>query len=108
MAGELRVEMRVEIRGKKSQFQESLLFMAYIILAIMIFLGLMIFVKDAADDTLLEKTYYAKDISLLMTTISAAPGNLEYNYEIPEDTDLVIKIKDNNVEVDDAVKIKKD
>ena len=92
------------ILGKRGQFQESLLIIANLILVIIIFLGLLLFVKDAADDTLLEKTYYAKDISLLLTTISAAPGNIQYDYEIPEATDLVIKTKENSVEVEDAIK----
>ncbi len=92
------------IFGKKAQFQEPLLIIAHLILIIIIFLGLMLFVKDAADDTLMEKTYYAKDLSLLMTTISAAPGNLEYHYEIPKNTNLVMKTKENSLEVEDAIK----
>ncbi len=47
--------------------------------------GLMLFnyVDSMKDNTLYDKQYLAKDISLLVTTLYMAPGNVQYHYTYP-------------------------
>ena len=41
-------------------------------------------VNDTAENTLFEKNYIARDLSLLITTIYASPGELIYIYDLGE------------------------
>lgn len=55
--------------------------------------------KAVASSTNLERDYAAKDIALLLDTIYASPGDLEYFYTMPERFD--VSIKDNLATVRD-------
>lgn len=88
---------------KKGSIQHHVMMVIYQLIVIALILtGLLYFVTGAVEDTLLEKNYYARDISLLITTLNAAPGNVEYNYVLPDNVDLKIKIKDHRVNVNDG------
>jgi len=61
--------------------QQELLFLVFQLLLIaIVFLSLLAFVKQYEDNTIFEKIYLSRDISLIISTIEAAPGNLFYNY----------------------------
>ena len=53
--------------------------------------------RAAGLDTTLERNYAARDIALLLDTVYASPGDLEYFYVMPERFDVTIK--DNIVTV---------
>ena len=55
-------------------------------------------VNSEAKGTTFEKNYFARDSALLINTIYASPGDIEYNY--PDKTDnLIFDFKQNKVGV---------
>lgn len=67
--------------GKRGQSTLLYFKIIGIVLAAGVFILLIKFLADTLSDTLLEKNYRARDIALLITTIYAAPGQLNYTYD---------------------------
>ena len=53
-------------------------------IAFVVLVALLQFVNGIIEQTIFEKNYLARDIALLVNTLSAAPGNIIYTYN--EDT----------------------
>jgi hypothetical protein len=51
-----------------------------LILAFIVALALFNFITDIAEQTIFEKNYLVRDLSLLINTLYAAPGEVVYNY----------------------------
>jgi hypothetical protein len=88
------------LRGKRGS--ETILYFRIIciVLAVGLFIVILSFVIDAAKDTLIKKTYMAKDIALLVTAIYASPGDVTFNY--PLSGAFTIKIAGGEVSVKDV------
>jgi len=66
---------------KRAEVQTKIYFMiAQLVLIAVVLLFFMMYITGIANDTLLEKNYFSRDIALLIDTAYAAPGNLEYKY----------------------------
>jgi len=67
--------------GKKA-FSHDLFFDIFeLFLVVVIVLALANFIADVADQTLFEKNYLARDVSILIDAIYAAPGDVAYLYD---------------------------
>lgn len=67
-----------------------------LILAAIVILSLLNFVSDVAEQTIFKKNYLARDISLLVNTLYAAPVQVEYTYD--EDlSDLVFEFSESRL-----------
>ena len=67
-----------------------------LILAFIVVLALLNFVSDVAEQTIFKKNYLARDISLLVNTLYAAPGKVEYTYD--EDlSELVFEFSESRI-----------
>ena len=51
-----------------------------LILAAIVLLSLLTFVKGVANQSIFEKNYLARDLASTVNTIYAAPGDVDYNY----------------------------
>jgi len=51
-----------------------------LILAFIVVLAIFQFITDVVEQTIFEKNYLARDLSLLVNTLYAAPGEVSYNY----------------------------
>ena len=51
-----------------------------LVLAFIVVLALFTFVNDVAKQTIFEKNYLSRDLAILVNTVYAAPGDLEYTY----------------------------
>jgi len=69
-----------------------------LILAFIVILSLLNFVSDVAEQTLFRKNYLARDISLLVNTLYAAPAKVEYVYD-GDMKDMVIEFSENRIRV---------
>jgi hypothetical protein len=59
-----------------------------LILAAIVIIALLQFVNDVAEQTIFAKNYFARDISILVNALYAAPGDVDYIYN--EDTSKFI------------------
>lgn len=68
--------------NKRAEVETKIYFyIAEIVLVGFVLVFLYVYVSGIANSTLLEKNYFSRDIALLMNTIHAAPGNVDYLYE---------------------------
>lgn len=75
--------LKKRFRGKKGDVTSEISFvMLQIVVASIVIVALLAHVVSIAKDTALEKNYFARDIALTTTTIYAAPGDVEYNYQL--------------------------
>jgi len=65
-----------------------------LILAAIVIIALLQFVNDVAEQTIFAKNYFARDMSLLVNALYAAPGDVAYIYN--EDTSKFIFGFSNN------------
>tara|TARA_Y100000310_G_C20701313_1_gene830199 strand:+ start:6068 stop:6520 length:453 start_codon:yes stop_codon:yes gene_type:complete len=66
--------------GKKGVSHDLFFNVFELVLAFIVVLALLDFVGDVADQTIFKKNYLARDISLLVNALYAAPVKVEYNY----------------------------
>ena len=77
------------IFNNKSGFSHDLFFNVFeLILAAIVIIALFKFVHDVAEQTIFAKNYFARDMSLLVNALYAAPGEVSYIYD--EDTSKFI------------------
>jgi hypothetical protein len=93
---------RAEVTSK------ALFFLFEMLLAILVLVALLSYVESLKDNTLFEKHHLTRDVSLLLNTISIAPGNLFYQYTNSKiDLDKFEFIfRDNKVEIRESQKDK--
>ncbi len=82
--------------------EPMLLIFKFVFVAI-VFLLMLKFVDDATNNTLLEKNYYARDFSLMLDTLYAAPGNVHYSYPADqfEQKHFLFEVNNSRVNVND-------
>ena len=76
---------RGRLFNDKSGISHDLFFNVFeLILAAIVIIALFKFVNDVAEQTIFAKNYFARDMSLLVNALYAAPGEVSYIYN--EDT----------------------
>lgn len=103
------------LKGKKAQegfINDALINAAWLIIAVVISLGMLFWVRQKIDNSLLEKNLYVRDNGLIITSLYAAPGYVNYAYpkdmskfilQFKDDKDggkIRLAIKDEPIEVD--------
>ncbi len=88
--------------GKRGQSQLVLYTIIGVVVASMAVIFFTSLMQRVGNDTTLERDYLSKDIALLLNTIYASPGDLEYVYTVPEK--FHITIKNNLVTVKDKMR----
>ncbi len=68
----------------EEELQRTLLYLAYIVIAVGILISLISFVNNAVSKTGLDEEYYARDIAFMLDLIESGNGDIEYKYEIEE------------------------
>jgi len=69
-----------------------------LVLAFIVILALFQFITDVVEQTIFEKNFLARDLSVLVNTLYAAPGNVVYNYD--EDMDnFILNFEKNKISV---------
>ncbi len=95
-------------RGLNRRGQESLMWTVIfeLLLVAMALLLMLHLVYDLANNNLVFKQYYSKEISLTLAVLYAAPGNVNYNYDIDEFSSkrFYFQIKDSLVTIGDSRK----
>ena len=101
--------MAIEKRGKvlfnsKKGISNDLFFNVFeYMLAFVVLVALFQFVNEIIEQTIFEKNYLARDIALLVNTLSAAPGEITYTYN--EDTSkFLVEFNENVIIVYEADK----
>ncbi len=78
-----------KIFNNKKGISHDLFFNVFeLILAAIVIIALFEFVNDVAEQTIFAKNYFARDMSLLVNALYAAPGDVSYIYN--EDTSKFI------------------
>lgn len=71
-----------------------------LVLAAIVLLSLLVFVKGIATQSIFEKSYLSRDIASAMNTIYAAPGDVDYNYiEKPKGYSFFVELKNSRAYV---------
>src|SRR3989338_5653397 len=65
---------------KKADTNAIYLILIQILIALAVYVALQHYIDSVAKDTLFEKYYLSNDISLLIETIYAGPGDIIYSY----------------------------
>jgi N-acetylmuramoyl-L-alanine amidase len=88
-------------RGALEPSHHLLLFLFELFVVSMVFIGLLQYVDSIEQDTLFEKSYMSKDLALLVNTIQAAPGDVNYVYTHPKLplTDFVFSFQDGRATI---------
>ena len=66
--------------SKKGMTHELFFNVFELVLASIVLLAILYFIHDIANQTIFEKNYLARDLSVLLNTIYAAPGDVAYDY----------------------------
>ncbi len=90
--------MRKKRLNKKGMTNETFMLILDVAVAFFFFMAIFGFVRSVKDNTIFEKNYLTRDISLMIETVIASPHLL--NYEYPENiTNFTIGISENTVRV---------
>ncbi|MCP3683004.1 MAG: hypothetical protein GY861_09965 [bacterium] len=71
---------------RKKRGQVTIETMIELFLATLIVIGLMTYVGNATSDTTFHKMFLARDVALLLDSVYAAPGDVDYIYYLGENT----------------------
>ncbi|MFH1506291.1 MAG: hypothetical protein ABIE94_04890 [archaeon] len=86
--------------NKKGFVQDLWFVIMEVIILVLIIVSLFSYVNHIADGTLYWKNYYARDIALIMDTVHAAPGEVNFNYNVLNSVKpLEIHIEEDRVKV---------
>ena len=66
---------------RKSQTNEVYHVLIQVAIALAVYLTMQAYIDSVSKDTLFEKVYLSKDSGLLMDTVYASPGELNYEYK---------------------------
>src|SRR3989338_6630309 len=69
------------IRNKRGMEHEIFFNIFELALAAIVVISLFLFISDVVEQTIFEKNYIARDLSVLANTIYAAPGGVFYIYD---------------------------
>ncbi len=89
--------------GKKGASMIAILRAFDLVLAAGIIIIMILFWRNAKDDTFLEKTFVARDVAMLLTTAYASPGELTYCYYGVGNYDFDYTIQDSQIVVEDKI-----
>jgi hypothetical protein len=89
--------MEKRIRLFKRGMSNDLFFNVFgLVLAIIVIIAIFSFIRDVSEQTIFEKNYFARDISLLINTIYSAPGDVVYDYADDKE-DFIVEIEEGKV-----------
>ena len=89
--------------SKKAISHEMFLNVFELVLAAIVILALLSFVKSVVNNSIFEKNYLSRDTSILLNTIYSAPGDVSYSYkENTGKSSFILKFSPGRVEVNDA------
>ena len=91
------------LRSKKAISHEMFLNVFELVLATIVMLALLSFVKSVVNNSIFEKNYLSRDTAILLNTIYAAPGDVSYSYkENTGKSSFIFKFSPGRVEINDA------
>jgi len=83
---------------KRGMTHESFFNIFDILMVATVIVAILLFINDVVQQTIFEKNYMARDMSILINTLYAAPGEVVYNYN-ENVQGFIFDIADNNVNV---------
>ena len=90
--------IRIIFKNRKGISHDLFFNVFELILAFIVILALLNFVSDVAEQTIFKKHYLARDISLLVNTLYAAPISADYTYD--EDMkELILEFSENRISI---------